>query len=141
MDIADLKDNTNLVERTNYFVNSIDIVLNYRLHANAFYIDKLIPPRFDVSKKMSNHAKFVLMCSDDENLETKVIIDDINLIICNKQMSNVTEVAHLNIVSNINMRLPYIRLLMNLVASFANSLTICFDNMFTSALPNSLVLS
>ena len=99
MDDAEPKDNTGLVERRKYCVESLDIVLICRPHADVFHIDKLILPEIDVSVKfMPNDDKFCTMSSDGDNIGPKVVIDDMNLIICTKQLSDAAELAHQTIV-------------------------------------------
>ena len=100
-----------------------------------FHIDKFIPPGIDVSVKfMPNDDKFCIMSNDGHNLGPKLVIDDMNLIICTKQLSDAAELAHQTIVGNINMRLPYTCVLMKHVAIPANSSTMCLDNIFTGVL-------
>ena len=141
MDEAEPKDNTGLVERRKYFAESPDIVLIGRPHADVFHIDKLIPPGIDMSVKfMPNDDKFCIMSSDGDNLGPKVVIDDMNLIICTKQLLDAAELAHQTLVGNINMRLPYTRVLMKHVAIPANSSTMCLDNIFTGVLPDLVVM-
>ena len=92
---------------------SPDIVLIGRPHADVLYIDMLIPPRIDMSVKfMPNDDKFCIMSSDGDNLGLKVVIDDMNLMICTKQLSDAAELANQTLFENINMRLPYTRVLM-----------------------------
>ena len=106
-----------------------------------FHIDKLIPPGIDVSVKiMPNDDKFCIMSSDEDNLGPKVVIDDMNIIICTKQLSDAAELAHQTIFGNINMRFPYTRVLMKHVAIPANSSTICLDHIFTGVLPYLVVI-
>ena len=80
------------------------------------------------------------MSSDGDNLGPKVVIDDMNLIICTKQLSDAAELAYQIIVGNIYIRFPYTRLLMKHVTIPANSSTICLDNVFTGVLPDSVVM-
>ena len=95
MDEAEPKDNTGLVKRRKYCAESPDIVLIGRPHADVFHIDKLIPPGIDMSVKfMPNDDKLWIMSSDGDNLGSKVVIDDMNLIICTKQLSDAVELAH-----------------------------------------------
>ena len=106
-----------------------------------FHIDKLISPEIDVSVKfMPNNKKFCIMSSYGDNLGPQVIIDDMNLIICIKQLFDAAKLANQTIVGNINMRLPYTRVLINHLAIPANSLTICLDNIYTGVLPNLVVM-
>ena len=99
MDEAKPKENTGLVERRKYCAKSPDIVLIGRLHADVFHIDKLIPPGIDMSVKfMLNDDKFCIISSVGDHLGQKVVIDALNLIICTKQLSDPSELAHQTIV-------------------------------------------
>ena len=99
MDEADPKDNTGLVERRKYCAESSNIVLISRPHADVLHIDKLIPPGIDVSVKcMPNDDKFCILSSDGDNLGLKVVIDDMNIIICTKQLSDAAELANQTLV-------------------------------------------
>ena len=141
MDEAEPKDNTGLVERRKYCAESPDIVLIGRPHSDVFHIDKLIPAKIDVSVKlMPNDDKFCIMSCDGDNLKPTVVIDDMILIICTKQLSDAPELAHKTIVGTINMRLSYTRVLMKHVAIPADSSTVCLDNIFTSVLFNLVVI-
>ena len=141
MDEAEPKDNTGLVERRKYCAESPHIVLIGRPHAKVYHIDKLIPPVIDVSVKcMSNDYKFYIMSDEGDNLGPIVVIDDMNLIICTKQLSDAAELAHQTIVGNINMRLPYTRVMMKHVAISANSSTMRLDNIFTGVLPDLVMM-
>ena len=119
---------------------SPDIVLIGCPHADVFHIDKLIPPGIDVSVKFMPNDKFCIMSSDADNLGPKVVIDDMNLIIWTKQLSDSAELANQTLVGNINMRLPYTRVLMKQVAIPDNSATMCLDNIFTGVLPDLVVM-
>ena len=95
IDEADSKNNTGLFERNKYCVNSPDIVLIGCPHSDAFHIEKSISLGIDVSIKfLPNDNKFGCMCSDADNLRPIVIIEDMNLIICTKQLSDASKVAH-----------------------------------------------
>ena len=101
MDEAEPKDNTGLVERRKYCAESPDIVLIGRPHADVFHIDKLIPPGIDMSVKfMPNDDKFCIMSSDGDNLGPKLVIDDMNLIICTKQLFDATKFTNQTLVGN-----------------------------------------
>lgn len=76
------------------------------------------------------------MCSNMDNVGFKVIIDDMNLIICTKQLSKEIEIDHLTFVADITMQLPYTRVMFIHMAIPANSSTIFLDNLFTGALPD-----
>ena len=107
MDKAEQKDNTGLVERKNYCTESPDIVLIRRLHADVFHIDKLIPPGIDMSVKfMLNDDKFFIMSSNRDNLGPKVVIVNMILVICTKQLCDAAELAHQTLIGDINMPLP-----------------------------------
>ena len=80
------------------------------------------------------------MSSDGGNLGPKVVIDSMNLIISTKQLSDAAELTHQTLVGNINMRLPYTRVLMKHVAIPANSSTMWLDNSFTGVLPDLVVM-
>ena len=83
---------TGLVERKKYCTESPDIVLIGRPHADVFHIDKLIIPKIDVLVKFMLHDdKFCIMYNDGNNLEPKVVIYNINLLICTKKLSDVDE--------------------------------------------------
>ena len=141
MDEAEPKDNTGLVERKKYCTESPDIVLIGRPHAEVFYIYKLISPGIDMTVKfMPNDGMFCIMSSDGDNLGPKVEINDMNLIICTKQLSDAAALAHQSLVGSINMRLPYKRLLIKYVAIPANSSTMWLDNIFTGGLPDLVVM-
>ena len=80
------------------------------------------------------------MSSDEDNLGPKLVIDDMNLIICNKQLYDTAELAHQTFVGTINMRLSYTRVLMKHVAILTNSSTMCLDNILTGVLPDLVVM-
>ena len=102
-------DNTTLFERRQYCADSPDIGLIGRPHADVFHIDELIPPGIDISVKVMPNDKCSIKSSNEDNLRPKVVIDDMNLIICTKQLSDGAELAHRTIVGNINMRHLYTR--------------------------------
>ena len=75
--------------------------MKYIIHENSihgeclFHIDKHILPGINVSVKfMRNDDKCCIMSSDEDNLPPKVVVDDMNLIVCTKQLSDAAEFAH-----------------------------------------------
>ena len=101
MDESEQMDNTEIVKRKKNCSESPDIVLIGRQHAVVFDIDKLILPGIDLSVKyMPNDDKFCIMSSDRDNLGPKVVIDDMNLIICTKQLFDATKFTNQTLVGN-----------------------------------------
>ena len=90
-------------------------------------------------KFMPNDDKFCIMRSDEDNLGPKVVIDDMNLIICTKLLSDGAELAHQTIVGN-KPAPPINRVLIKHVAIPANSSNMCHDNICTGVLPNLVVM-
>ena len=95
MDEAIPRNNTGLVKRRQYFAESLDIVLIGFPHADVFHIDKLISPGNDVSVKfMPKNDKFWIISSYGDNLGPKVVIDNMNLIICTKKLSYAAKLTY-----------------------------------------------
>ena len=112
-----------------------------RPHLDMFNQDKLIPPGININYRLLPAADtFVIRTPDGDNAQYRFVIETVQLLMHTKQLSEQTELAHRTIVQNQSMRLPHTRVLLKHLSVAAGLGSIAFDNVFTSALPDLVIM-
>ena len=137
-------DNRGLATRATMFAESKTVELVGRPHVDLFQQDRLIPPGVNL------HIKFVpapnnFVCKlvdpgnqQQENFKVKIL--HAALVIHTKQLTDVAELAHREILLTRNMKFPYTRVQVKHLSIPANQTSYAFDNVFTGALPDLVVI-
>ena len=126
------------------FALSKTVELVGRPQEDVFQQDRLIPPGVDLHMKLIPGANnFVCKSADPGNQQQenfKVKILHTALVIHTKQMTDVAELAHRELMLTRNMKLPYTRVELKHLSIPANQTSYEFDNVFTGALPGLVVI-
>ena len=132
--------NKGLVERRKYAADSAEFILEGRLHADIFHMEKLIPPGVNIHIKLiPNDDRFVLMSDDAVALAPKVEIKEAMFILQQKQMSEKMEITHQEILTEQNFVYPHNKVQMKHYAIPGGSSTMRIDNVFQGAIPDLVV--
>ena len=112
-----------------------------RPHIDMFHQDKLIPPGINLNYRLLPAADtFVIRTPDGDDVQYRFVIETVQLLMRTKQLTEPMEVAHRTLVQNQSMRLPHTRVLMKHLSVAAGLGSIAFDNVFTSALPDLVIM-
>ena len=112
-----------------------------RPHLDLFQQDKLLPPGININYRLLPAADtFVLRSPDGDNVQYRFIIETVQLLMRTKQLTESAELAHRSLVQQQNMRLPHTRVLLKHLSVAAGLGSIAFDNVFTSALPDLVIM-
>ena len=112
-----------------------------RPHLDLFHQDKLLPPGININYRLLPAADtFVLRTPDGDNVQYRFIIETVQLLMRTKQLTESAELAHRSLVQQQNMRLPHTRVLLKHLSVAAGLGSIAFDNVFTSALPDLVIM-
>ena len=136
--------NAGLNSRAAIFARSIVVELIGRPHVDVFHPDLLTPPNIDLHRKLMPFLNnFVCKSAAPGNAvqeNFKLVIQSVNLIIHTKQLSSTALKAHMELLQYTNMRHHYSLVQMKHLSIFANQNSISFDNVFTGALPNLVIV-
>ena len=112
-----------------------------RPHLDLFQQDKLVPPGININYRLHPAAdSFVIKSPDNDDVQYRLVIETVELIMRTKQLAESCEVAHRELVRNQNMRLPMTRVLLKHLTVAAGLGSIAFDNVFTGALPDLVIM-
>ena len=138
-------ENTGLKDRATMFAQSKVVELVGRPHVDVFQQDRLIPPGIDLHMKLVPAANnFVCKSAAPGNNAAqenfKMKIEYAALVIHTKQLTDVAELAHRELLLSQNMKLPYTRVQVKHLSIPQNQTSYAFDNVFTGALPDLVVV-
>jgi hypothetical protein len=137
-------DNDGLAARARDFAQSHAVTLIGRPHVDLFQQGKLLPPGVDMEVKfIPSDDTFVLMrAAGDGVINFKLIIEDMQLIVRFKQLTEALEVAHRKLViSGKNYRLPYTRVQTKNVSIPRGVRAFNFENLYTGVLPDRIIIA
>jgi len=138
-------DNLGLRARAARFRRGNVVQLMGRPHLDMFQQDRLIPPGVDVHLKLIPAARdFVCKSAAPQNNGVqenyKPVIQFAGFIVHTKQLTSEAELAHRALLREKVMRLPYTRVQVKHLSIPANQTHYNFDNIFTGALPDLVVV-
>ena len=111
-----------------------------RPHLDIFQQGRLIPPKVNLHLKLIPAAYNFVIMSETANVAFKLVIVSVQLTIRMKQLVSEAELAHRELVVHRPMKLPYSRIQMNERHITQGLQKITFDNLFTGALPDLVVV-
>ena len=137
--------NAGLNTRAVTFATSTVVELVGRPHLDVFHQDRLIPPGIDLHMKLSPAADIFVCKSAAPDAGAaqqnyKMAIQRVNLIIHTKQLTSTAQKAHKELLQVQNMRTHYSRVQVKHLSIPANQTSISFDNVFTGALPDLVIV-
>ena len=137
--------NAGLNARAVNFARSAVVELIGRHNANVFHQDRLIPPNIDLNLKlMPSPNNFVCKSAAPSGNEAqenfKLVIISSNLIINTKQLTSKALKTHMELFQLQNMRHHLSRVQMKHITIPANQTSINFDNVYTGALPDLVIV-
>ena len=146
MDVTDVTGaNVGLRTRAARFARSTVVELIGRPHLDVFHQDRLIPPGVDVHLKLIPAANNFVCNSAAPGQNAvqqnfKPVIQFASLIVHTKQLTSEAELAHRALLREKVMRLPYTRVQVKHLSIPQNQTNYSFDNVFTGALPDLVVV-
>ena len=138
-----IADNDGLMARAKDFAQSRTVTLIGRPHVDLFQQGKLLPPGVDMELKfIQSGDTFMLMRAAGDNvINYKFIIEDMQIIVRFKQLTEALEVAHRKLViSGKNYRLPHTRVQTKNVSIPRGVLAFNFENLYTGVLPDRIII-
>ena len=137
--------NAGLNARAVDFARSAVVELIGRPHLDVWHQERLIPPNVDLHMRlMPSTDNFVIKsAAPDQNAvqeNFKMVIQSVTLIIHTKQLTSTAHEALMELLLHQNMRLHYSRVQMKHLSIPANQTSINFDNVFTGALPDLVIV-
>ena len=137
--------NAGLNARAAIFARSTVAELIGRPHVDVFHQDRLIPPAIDLHLKLMPSAnnfvcKSAALAGNAQQENFKMVIQSVNLIICIKKLTSTAIKAHMELLESQNMRHHYSRVQIKHLSIPANQSSINFDNVFTGALPDLVIV-
>ena len=137
--------NAGLNTRAVTFATSTVVKLVGRPHLDVFHQDLIIPPAIDLHMKLIPAAdsfvcKSAAPGAGAAQQNYKMAIQRVNLIIHIKQLTSTAQKAHNELLQVQNMRTHYSRVQVKHLSIPANQTSISFDNGFTGALPDLIIV-
>ena len=137
--------NAGLNARAATFATSTVVELVGRPHSDVFHMDRLIPPEIDLNLKLMPSADNIVCKSAapvgqavQENFKMEII--GVTLIIRTKQLTSTALDAQNQLLISQPMRSHYSRVQPKHLSIPANTTSIYFDNVFTGALPDLVIV-
>jgi len=111
-----------------------------RPHLDIFQQNRLIPPGVDLHLKLIPSSDPFVIMSNANNANFKLTIQTAVLTIHMKELTSDAELAHRELNRERLMKLPYTRVQMKTYSIAANLTSVSFDNIFTDALPDRVIV-
>ena len=137
--------NAGLNARAVDFARSNVFELICRPHLDVWHQERLIPPNVDLHLKLIPSADNLVIKSaapapNAEQQNFKMVIQSVSLIIYTKQLTSTAQKALMDLLVHQNMRLHLSRVKMKHLSIPANQMSNNFDNVFTGALPDLVIV-
>ena len=139
------KNNAGLNASASTFAKSTVVELIGRPYINVFHLDRLIFLNIDFYITLMPFPNNFVCQSAAFAANTalknyKLVIHSINLIILTKQLTSTALKAHIKLIQLQNMRHYYSRVQIKLLSIYENQTSIDFDNVFTTAFPDMVIV-